>query len=216
LEDRKGRIIELDSKVSQMSVSDETILLFSQPDKIITLQEGEIKNTVQLQSLSPETNLDYFVSYFSNLYFADKDNQVIIKYPQTLEFNWSEPEIWLKPETKTATDLESMTVDGSIWLLASNNSIDRYHTGQLQETINLTIFPELINLTKIYTTLELPNFYLLEPEQKRIIVLDKTGQLVGQYQSEKFNDLLDFSVSTDKTIWLLNGLKLYRITDQRE
>ena len=216
LEDKQGRIIELDSKVSQMSVSDETILLFSQPDKIITLQEGEIKNTVQLQSLSPETNLDYFVSYFSNLYFADKDNQAIIKYPQTLEFNWSEPEIWLKPETKTATDLESMTVDGSIWLLASNNSIDRYHTGQLQETINLTIFPELINLTKIYTTLELPNFYLLEPEQKRIIVLDKTGQLVGQYQSEKFNDLLDFSVSTDKTIWLLNGLKLYRITDQRE
>jgi hypothetical protein len=212
LEDKQERIIELNDKVSQMSISDETILLFSQPDKIIVLQAGEIKNTVQLQPLSSETNLDHFVSYFSNLYFTDKNNQTIIKYPQTLEFNWSEPEIWLKPETKTATDLESMTVDGSIWLLASNNSIDRYHTGQLQETINLAIFPESKNLTKIYTTLELPNFYLLEPEQKRIIVLDKTDQIIGQYQSEKFNNLLDFSISTDKTIWLLNGLKLYKIT----
>jgi hypothetical protein len=42
--------------------------------------------------------------------------------------------------------------------------------------------------------------------------MTKYGELVNQYSSDKFNNLLDMSVSKDeKEIYLLNGLKVYKI-----
>jgi len=103
-------------------------------------------------------------------------------------------------------------VDGSIWILTKDNTIERFYTGKLQETINIEIFPFVTNLSKIFTSSQLTYLYILEPEQNRIIILDKSGQIIKQYQSEKFNNLLDFSISQDgKTIWLLNSLTLYKI-----
>jgi hypothetical protein len=59
----------------------------------------------------------------------------------------------------------------------------------------------------------LPYLFILEPAQKRIIVLEKSGQIKKQFQSEKFDNLLDFSISADgKEIFLLNGLKVYKIS----
>jgi len=67
-------------------------------------------------------------------------------------------------------------------------------------------------LKKIFTSATLPYLYLLEPVQKRIIILDKKGQIVKQFQSQKFDNLLDFAISENgKTIYLLNGLKVYKI-----
>ncbi|MDP3995857.1 MAG: hypothetical protein Q8P74_01255 [bacterium] len=211
-QEKQGRTIETDQKISQASLLADSIMLFSQPDRITFLQEGELKETVNLQQLSPETELSDLSPYRSNLYFLDKKNNAIVKYPAISESNWGNPESWLAPETKTATDFRSMTVDGSIWVLTEKNSIDRYHASQFQETIVLEIFPEPKNFLKIFTALEFPHLYILEAEQKRIVILDKAGQLVKQYQSEKFDNLLDFSLSEDgNTIWLLNDLKVYKI-----
>jgi len=113
---------------------------------------------------------------------------------------------------KKASGAKSLAVDGSVWLLAKNNSLSRYYTGRLQEEISLEIFPEAKEFKKIFTSSALPYLYLLEPAQKRIIILDKKGQIIKQFQSQKFDNLLDFAVSEDgKTIYLLNGLKLYKI-----
>jgi len=43
--------------------------------------------------------------------------------------------------------------------------------------------------------------------------MTKHGELVRQYQSEKFNNLLDFTVSQNgKIIYLLNAANVYKIT----
>jgi hypothetical protein len=42
--------------------------------------------------------------------------------------------------------------------------------------------------------------------------MTKHGEIVKQYRSDEFNNLLDVTVSKDeKEIYLLNGLKVYRI-----
>ena len=107
-----------------------------------------------------------------------------------------------------------MAVDGSIWLLA-DKFIEEYYLGQLSQTILPDLFPEVKNLTKIFTSPSHSYLYVLEPANKRLIVFDKSGKIISQYQSEKFNNLLDFSVSQDKkTIYLLNNLKIYQINTE--
>lgn len=213
--EKQGQIIETSQKFNEASPLEDSILFFTKPNGITTFNEGQFRETVYLQELFPETDLTAVSFYRSNLYFLDKENGAIVKYPAALESGFGTPESWLAPETKTATDFKSMAVDGSIWILTKKNSIDRYYAGQLQETINLEIFPEPKNFLKIFTALELPHLYILEPEQKRVIILDKTGQVVRQYLSEKFDNLLSFSLSEDgNTIYLLNGLEVYSISIQ--
>jgi len=78
--------------------------------------------------------------------------------------------------------------------------------------LNLNFFPAAENLSKIFTSSSLPYLYILEPAQKRIIILNKSGEIIKQFQSEKFDNLLDFAISQNgKTIWLLNGLKVYQL-----
>jgi hypothetical protein len=42
--------------------------------------------------------------------------------------------------------------------------------------------------------------------------LSKNGELIKQFQSEEFDNLLDFSVSdAEDAIYLLNGMKVFKI-----
>ena len=147
--------------------------------------------------------------YRAGPYFLDSENKEIVRYPAVSSS--SLPELWLAGE-KLKPDAKSMAIDGSIWILYKD-AIERYYLNRLQETFALNIFPEVKSLSKIYTNLQLDHLYILEPEQKRIIVLDKSGKIIQQFQSPKFDSLLDFAVSPDgKTIYLLNSLKVYKIT----
>jgi hypothetical protein len=209
---KEEKVIELGQNFDKAVLFDNLILFFSKPDKITILKNNQFKEAVQLKE--PYSNFEFidFFPYRSNLYFLENKNSSILKYPFISEANWGIPEIWLAPETKIAINCKSMAIDSSIWILTGENTLERYYSGSFQETIILEIFPEIKNFSKIFTTLQLPELYILEPEQKRIIIIDKSGQIIQQYQSEKFNNLLDFTISPDgKTIWLLNGLKVYQL-----
>ncbi|PIQ05089.1 MAG: hypothetical protein COW72_03015, partial [Candidatus Nealsonbacteria bacterium CG18_big_fil_WC_8_21_14_2_50_37_10] len=122
------------------------------------------------------------------------------------------PQVWLAQKTKKAIDGKSIAVDGSVWILNKDNSILRYYAGNFQETITLNIFPYPKDFSKIFASPQLPYLYLLEPVQNRLVIVNKQGRVIQQFQSQKFDNLLDFAVSKDgKTIWLLNGLKVYKV-----
>ncbi|MCX6759567.1 MAG: hypothetical protein NT012_03335 [Candidatus Nealsonbacteria bacterium] len=207
-----ARVIEINKKFSLATPLSDSVIFFSKPNQIIILKENQFSETIYLEELSSAFDFTSFASYRSHLYFLDAKNGQIVRYPFVSELIWGTPESWLSPEPSTALDFKSMAVDGSIWILTEENAIERYHAGKLQETIDLDIFPYPKTFSKIFTSSQHPYLYLLEPAQKRIVIIDKSGQIIGQYQSEKFDNLLDFSVSEDgKTIWLLNGLTLYQI-----
>jgi len=158
-----------------------------------------------------EFNFDLSDTFFSNLYFLDKKTCEIIKYRHLGKSRWGPAEKWIKDKTPCSNP-KSMTIDGSVWILNNDNSILRYHRGTYQETIVVDVFPPVENITKIKTKPSIPYLYLLEPVKKRIIVIDKTGEIIKQFQSEKFDNLKNLEVSNDgKIIWLLNGNIVYKI-----
>ena len=158
-----------------------------------------------------EFNFDLSASYLSNLYFLDKKTCEIIKYSLLGGENWSSPKKWIK-DKGSCSEPKSMTVDGSVWILNGDNSILRYYAGSFQETIIPDFFPFPENITQIKTKADIPYLYLLEPVKKRIVIIDKKGEIIKQFQSEKFDNLKDVDVSQDgKTIYLLNSSTIYKL-----
>ena len=149
-------------------------------------------------------------SFNSNLYFIDGKEGQIIKYPYKGNLQWDSPEQWILEEEKDIKGSKSLFVDGGIWVLQQDNSIDRYYAGKLEKSLSIEIYPELKNPLKIWTSSSLPHLYLIEPSQKRIIILDKEGKVLKQFRSEKFENLKDF-VILDKNIYILDGSSLYKI-----
>ncbi len=208
--EKEGKLLEIAEKINFGIALPDSVLLLVKPDKLINLKDGQFQNTFSLQT--PYAGFEWnAVSVFqSSLYLLDIKQGKIIKYPYLGNFSWGSSLSWYS--NQKARDFRSLAVDGSLWILTKDNSLERYYAGTLQETLDLQIFPEAKYFSKLLTSAELPYIYLLEPSQNRIVILDKQGQIVKQFQSPKFDGLLDFSLSQDgKTIWLLNGLKVYRI-----
>ncbi len=205
---RKGKILSIENKFNLGTTFNESLLLFTKPNQLTVIKEGEINSSFFLDK--PYDNFDFYSlsSFLGNLYFLDKKTGEIIKYPLLKNFQWAKPEIW----SKKSTFGKSIAVDGSVWILEKENIISQYYAGNFKNKIKLNLYPRSIDFSKIFSSASLPYLYILEPVQKRIIITEKTGRVVKQYQSDKFDNLLDFAVSEDgKTIWLLNGLRLYQL-----
>jgi len=208
---KEGAIMPIDKKFNAAAVSNGSLLLFSKPNGFTILKDGQFQQTITILTL-PDYTYNDFSSHQSNLYFLDEKNGQIIKYSYLGNSDWSPPEAWLFPSTKKAIEAKSIAVAGSVWILNKDNSISRYYAGQLQETLKLNIFPVLKDFSKIMAVSGLSYLYLLEPQEKRMVIINRTGEIIRQFRSAKFNNLLDFSVSENgKTIYLLNGLKVYEI-----
>lgn len=192
--------------------SNSNILLAFAPNNTIGYFQRDGWQETKLSLPNFSFNLDVFSSYLSHIYFIDKQTCDIVRYPYIGNFKWGAPQKWNKTTEKNCPTPISSTIDGSIWILNQNNTITRYYTGEFEENISFDIFPFVENITKIQTNASFDNIYLLEPANNRIIIIDKTGHLIKQIQSDKFDDLKSFTISANgKIIYLLNGLKIYKL-----
>lgn len=209
--DGKTRIIEVKAKFNDAASGQESIFFFSKPNRLFALKNNAFEQETLLESPYKDFEFENLSFFKSNLYFLDKKTGQIVKY-EPVEENFGNPEIWLKEGVKRAILAKEIAVDGDVWILNNDNSVDKYFGGEFKESLSISTFPLVVNFTKIWTRYNLSYFYILEPEQKRIMILDKEGQVMKQYQSEKFDNLKDFAVSEDgKIIYILNDLKLYQI-----
>jgi len=201
-----------DSEVSSATISGDSIVFFSKPDKIVFFRNDGFAAPFSLKSPYSDFNFISFSSYQGNLYLLDQKGGEVIKFPSPFPDGKDYPKLWLNSQTKKATDGKSMATDGTIWILRENNIISRYYNGQYQKDLIFDFFPSPERLYKILARPYLPYLYILEPVQNRIIIVKKTGEVIKQFQSEKFESLKDFTISPNgKTIYVLNGLKIYQL-----
>jgi hypothetical protein len=183
---------------------------FSKPDQLLIVSNSGAE-IVSLQSPYADFDAKDLAMFNGNIYLLDSKANEIIKYPYFGGALWGLPQLWLSKSTQKVEDAESFSIDGSVWIL-KDNLIKKYYGGSFQQNFEFEVFPQQKDISKIYTSPTLSYIYLLEPISKRVIVLDKLGQIVKQLRSEAFDNLLDFSISSNgETIYLLNGLKVYKV-----
>jgi hypothetical protein len=162
---------------------------------------------VQPVKLDGKAIITGFTVYTSKFYLLDSFNGRILR---ATGGNTGD---WLAANTRKPTGAKSLAIDKSLWILTKNNDLDRYFENSYKETIKPAISPALQNPVKIWTSLPTPNIYILEPIQKRICVVDKKGKLVKEYKDDNWNDLRDFAVGSDGSIYILDSNKIYKIKE---
>lgn len=177
--------------------------------------KSDIKK-LSIQFAEGESDIADIAIYKQNsaLYAISKNDNKIYKHA-SIAAGFAGGEKWLKEqENSPLSNPVSLTVDGDIYVLQNNsvNPVIKLTKGLKNEFSIPELFIPLDKAVKITTEAGAKNLYILDPKNKRIVIISKTGNSVKQFVSNKFDDLIDMAVSSnEKEIYLLNGTLAYKI-----
>ncbi len=198
--------LENNNKPKMVSAGEDEVFLFS-PPSTLNIIKNEVVSSTLLSLPKSGSSFISMTSFLGTPYFLDSDGS-IFKYENKA------PTTWIKDDNKVSGKVSSMAIDGSIFVLKNDDEIDRYYKGEKKESINFSIFPRLSNNNKIYTFHNTPIF-ITDLSEKRIILIDKDGDLIKQLFIEDLNNLKDIAVSGQgKKIYLLTEKQVYLINNE--
>jgi len=171
----------------------------------------DIANKQILDNFQPVTNnteVSDLTVYGNNLYVLDASNNQIFKYPERGN-GFGNGSVWLKEELDIS-QANSLTVDGSIYIIENNGNIRNFLKGQEENFDYHRPRPEIAAGATIKTFRDSNYLYIIDPQNMRVIILDKEGNIKDQYTSQKFDSLTDLAIDPEeKAIYLLNDNHLY-------
>lgn len=218
--DKEGKIysINLSQGISSILESSDNIksekILSKTKDGLVYLLTSShlitINENNEINYKETDTNIEEVVDfdlYLDRLYTANTNKQ-IYRYDRGDKFE--NPTEWLKEGVDN--DIVRISTDYDIEILFNNGSLSKYEVGEKKgnDLVSLkNIDPELKTIDK--ALINSNNIYLLDKENKRIVIFDKsTGELLSQYSFPNINDIRDFSIDTeDGKIYILSESKLY-------
>lgn len=197
-------------KDAARSTNDECLLLTG---RSLAALDPKSQTFSTRESTWPKENSEIKLISFYNgrLYALDVKNQQIIKNSPSAS-GFAKGAFWLKEALKL-DDVSSMAIDGAIYLSKDNGEIWKLENGRRVNFDLSDLEPPLQSATKLSTSPDSTDLFILDPSAKRIIRWNKkTNKLISQYLSPEFNDLRDFSVDEKgKMIYVLNGQKILNI-----
>ena len=164
-----------------------------------------------LQSV-PSSNDFGGMSYYptnSRVYVLDRKNGKIVNYLVSGD-SLSQPKVSI--QGYDLNEGKDLAIDGSIYVL-TNSGVSKYQAGKPMNFKQPFLTAPFSGNGKIYTEKDWKYLYILDAGNKRVIMTDKDGNIIGTFVSKDFTDLKDFAVDeSNKTIYLLNGTSLLKFT----
>jgi hypothetical protein len=202
--------------VADMAVTgDNTLLIATSNGKIWEFDPSSEKaNQMTMASNETAETIQSISLFGSNVYVLDVKQNTIWRYTKNkLVLESRQKYNKGKLELSTAQD---MTIDGSIYILNKDGTVDKYSRGQEVE-FKLGSIPKPFDTIKkpiaIYTDENSPAIYILDNNDHRILEFDKNGQFNHLYVLPvDFKSMTDFTVQTKgQTAFVVNDGKLYQI-----
>lgn len=186
----------------------------------VLVEDGIHKTTVSEKKTSqniikkaPEWGTIGALEYYGgNLYLLDTAKSRIWKYVAT-DLGFSETREYLNPDTLTdLSQATGMVIDGGVWVGTRDGRILRFLQGKEQTFVPQGVEPVLGKTLIVSTTEENKNLYILDTDNKRVVVLDKDGIYLSQYvwTASLAPTQLMASENMKKIVLLIDG-KLYSI-----
>lgn len=174
---------------------------------ILDVKEKTV-STVGVSFADKQQSITAIKMYNKRLYVLDSRSGTIYRHAKKGD-SFEEGVRWIQDGTPIK-DALGFAIDGTIYVLADGSSVQKFASGKA-EPFSISVSPPVSGMTKLLTSDEIPNLYILEPSQKRILVIDKKSKKVTDHiTSDSFSDLKDF-VLTKKNILILNGSTVYKI-----
>jgi len=202
-----SNLSDIGSIIKAKKIEDK-ILIYHNKNNFIEFQDNKY---VPLQiSLPANNNIVSYAAYFNRLYTLDINSQQIYRHPKTDIGGYATGNSWLKETDLNLNDVIAMGIDTNIWLLKKDGQIIKLNKGYQQSFEIRNLEPALTEPINLFTNDETNYLYILEPKNRRIIILDKEGNLINQYYSEKFDNLKNFVVvEKEKKMFIINDNKIY-------
>lgn len=146
----------------------------------------------------------------SNIYVVDTTENQIYKFiPTGASFAKSN---YLTSDTDIS-DTRSITIDGSIWVLLKNGDVKKFTRGKEDSFVIAGLPSPFSNPSRIFTTAESNNLYILDNGNSRIVIVSKNGTYSSQLQADVLKTAKDFEVvEKEKKIYVLSTDKLWVLT----
>lgn len=153
-------------------------------------------------------NLKYYPAN-NRVYVLDRSQNSAISFLINGD-KLQKPVIALKNVTEIG-QTQDFAIDGSIYFL-TRDAVVKYSAGKLAEFNLPYLSKPFSGEGRIVTYPDFKHVYLLDIPGKRIIVTDKTGNLMYTVKNEQITRPKDFEVDEkNKVIYLLNGSELLKI-----
>ncbi|MCX6817076.1 MAG: hypothetical protein NTZ93_04365 [Candidatus Beckwithbacteria bacterium] len=147
-----------------------------------------------------------------NLYLLDKSKTGQIWKYLGVASGLSAKRAYLKGTNLDLSEAVSMTIDGSVWVLFSDGTIVKYTQGVKDAFTVAGLDKNFGEPSKIYTTAEDKNLYILDRKQTRVVVLVKTGEYQAQYIWPGLAGAKDLIVNESLgKMFFLTGQKVFTI-----
>ncbi len=153
-----------------------------------------------------------FTIYNRRLYTLDTANNQLYKH-DTIKNGFALGKPWLLSSAESLRDGVDLAIDGDIWALNNSGQVNRFVSGASESFTLLGLDPPLGRDGKIWTYNDMNNIYVLDGENKRLVILDKTGRLKTQLVGNQFDHPSDGAIDEiDHTAFIVDGSKLYKIS----
>lgn len=205
---KSGEFLKKRAKILGGAIVNKKISFFLSPASLVI--SGKEK-TLPIEFPYENASVNQINGYLNFLYILDSKEGELIKY-KVSESVVEKPSLWLKERNKVK-EASSFAIDGSIYFLFSNGRVQKFSRGNLIEEISPPkTYPQIKSAAKIFTSADNKYLYITDPQEKRVIVLDKKGNVVAEYQSDQFENMKDIWASVnDKIIYLLCNDKVFTI-----
>jgi len=150
-------------------------------------------------------------SYAGNIYILDREASVIKRYPGLASGNFGGGVNWLAQDVKPdLTKVQSWSIDGSIWVLLEDGKIKRFVWGRPESFVTSGQEKEIGKRGSLFSSEETKYLYILDTQNNRVVVFDKSGLFKAEYVFEKSKEASQIVVSeVEKKAILLSSDKLY-------
>lgn len=220
--DPEGTIIQINLQTKQPTVLEagnvtalrdvgfrgNTVALFSAgSDGKLGLYENGKSLGVEIDDRSSPS---FFRLFGSSAYVYMKGDGSLMKYPSQ-GTGYGAGKNWLKSASGLdRNDVTSLSIDGKVWIGTTKGEIFSFAQGTKLAFSPKGMVVPFSSSIMVYTTPDLPNLYVLEPNAQRLVVLDKNGMYQQQIVSKDIATTTDLFVSDDaKTAYLLAGSLVY-------
>lgn len=147
-----------------------------------------------------------------SVYLLDKKNNQVWKHGGT-DVGLGEASAWFKPRVEPdLSQAVALAIDGSVWILTRTGKVVKYTRGSPDALEISGLDVPLDGPTSIYTDAESEGVYILDQGNKRVVVINKSGEYQAQYRWEGLGRVSDMVVSEkEKKILLLEGSMIYEM-----
>lgn len=170
--------------------------------------KNELKNSA-IKFGGDENDVIGLGGFGNNIYLLNKTDNEIYKHSAVLN-GFADGIKWFV-EKESLINPVSLAIDGNIYVL-QNGDILKFQKGYKKEFSSPSTLIPFSGATKLFTAADEKNIYVLDPRNKRVLIISKAGKITKQIISEKFDNLIDLAVSPkEKELYLLNGTSVFEI-----